>query len=225
MKTEKTSILIPLLSIIMLCIANKAVASSHIPTFQANEHALPDSVKVIMKKYTWHPGCPIELNQLRAISMSYWGFDNKAHIGTMIVNKTLAAEVIHIFKKLYQNKFPIYRMQPLYYYQGNDEQSLAANNTASFNCRTITGKKHIYSHHAYGRAIDINPLQNPYVKGAVVLPPVGKRYIERNPKTKGIIIENDIVYNLFKRKGWQWGGEWFSLKDYQHFEKVEQPTF
>ena len=110
-------------------------------------------------------------------------------------------------------------MQLIDDFKGDDDLSMTENNTSAFNCRSVTGKPGIFSVHSYGRAIDINPKINPYIKGNLVLPENGRPYTDRTLTSPGIIKLNDFTYNSFIKKGWKWGGSWVSLKDYQHFEK------
>ncbi len=175
----------------------------------------------IFKKYTWHPGCPVPLKDLKYLNLTYYGFDHKTHKGILIVNKKLAEEVVEIFLQLYTQKFPIERMQLMDDFKGNDVLAMTANNTSAFNCRQITRNSAVYSLHSYGRAIDINTKLNPYVKGNIVLPKNGKPYADRSKPFSGKINLGGEVYQAFIQKGWVWGGSWTSLKDYQHFEKIE----
>ncbi|MCK4609391.1 MAG: C40 family peptidase, partial [Gammaproteobacteria bacterium] len=186
--------------------------------FKATTQPLPAAVKQQMQKYTWHKGCPVPLSNLAYLQLSYWGFDNQAHQGALIVNKNLAPEITTIFKDLYQHKFPIAKMKPMYLYHGNDQVSMRANNTSAFNCRAQTNFSKIFSIHSYGGAIDINPLINPYVYGNKVEPAAAKKYLGKN--VKGSITPNGIVVKDFTKKGWVWGGSWTGkVRDYQHFEK------
>ena len=180
---------------------------------------------------TWRKSCPIKLKELRLIKISYIGFDNKEHLGEMIVHKSVANEVVNIFKELKQIKYPIEKIQLVSNYKGSDDLSMKNNNTSSFNCRLMTGSKTKYSTHSYGKAIDINPIQNPYVKKNVVLPKEGVNYIGANrvhlsnqADDIAIILKNDKIVKIFKKYGWMWGGDWKSLKDYQHFEKKYNPS-
>lgn len=192
--------------------------AENIPPFQSQISTIPDSIQQTMQQYTWHPGCPVRISDLVYIQLSYWGFDHKPHQGELIVNKQVAGQTVDIFKALYQHQFPIAKMQLVDEYQGDDEASLAANNTAAFNCRLVTGSQK-FSQHSYGRAIDINPLQNPYIKGNKILPAQGKQFLNRDKTIPGIITKNNFIYQEFKKYGWQWGGDWKHLKDYHHFEK------
>lgn len=202
-----------------LACAKSNIAPVNLPPFFSSIKPLSPAEQQNAKKYTWHPGCPVSLNDLVSIKISYFGFDNQAHQGTLIVNKNVAAEVVNMFAALYQQKFPIQKMIPADYYQGDDNKIMADNDTSAFSCRAITGNATKFSLHSYGTAIDINPLINPYVKQDIVLPPVSKIYLDRTKITKGMIVKNDNVYNIFIQHGWEWGGDWKSLKDYQHFEK------
>lgn len=160
----------------------------------------------------------LKLRELRYLSLSYYGFDDQSHQGEMIVHKSVAEEVLEIFQELYEAEYPIEIMSLVDDYEADDNLSMAANNTSAFNFRLVTGSSKL-SMHAYGLAIDINPIQNPYVKGEIILPPEGSDYVQREIKEKGMILKDDICYQAFTSRGWTWGGDWQSLKDYQHFEK------
>jgi hypothetical protein len=199
-----------------------ASARSHaMNTFQSSIQPISLSTQAKMQKYTWQPNCPVPLHDLVEVHLSYWGFDQQTHQGILIVHKKLASEVVDIFKVLYVQHFPIQRMEPMEVFKGDDNASMQANNTSAFNCRAVTGKPGVFSQHSYGSAIDINPLINPYVKGDVVLPAEGKAFVDRHQPSPGKIIRNSFVYEEFIKRGWDWGGDWSSLQDYQHFEKKD----
>jgi len=169
---------------------------------------------------TWQKGCPVPLSELRYLTITYRGFDNREHQGEMIVHQNIAKEVVEIFGKLYATNYPIRSMRLVSDFHGSDFRSIEADNTSAFNCRPVTGGRR-WSRHAYGKAIDINPIENPYIsrKGHIAhkksLP-----YKKRNHhRSKAVICKNDTVVKLFKAKGWRWGGDWKSIKDYQHFDK------
>ena len=168
---------------------------------------------------TWHAGCPVAPADLRQLTITYRGFDNAAHTGILIVNRDLASDVVRLFTEIYRHNFPIQRMTPIEDYAGNDDASMAANKTSAFNCRDATGKPGVFSNHSWGRAIDINPLTNPYVKGEKVLPPAGRKYLDRTKDFSGSILKDGFVVHLFESDGWTWGGRWPDRQDYQHFEK------
>jgi len=192
------------------------------PPFEGSVAAVPAKIQQAMQKYSWRQGCPEPIENLAYLTLSYWGFDNKPHQGELIVHKDLAQETLDIFKELYQKKYPIEKMQPIDAYQGDDNASMIDNNTSAFNCRPMTDFKNMYSVHSYGRAIDINPLINPYVNGSSIEPKEGAPYADRAIHQKGKILLNSAVYEVFTKRGWTWGGSWLGpIKDYQHFEKPD----
>lgn len=180
---------------------------------------LPSVTREAIEKYSWHPGCPLDPEELSYVEVSHWGFDHRVHQGVLIVNHRVAKEVVEIFRELFQQKFPIEKIIPIEFYQGNDKKAMLDNDTSAFLCRSMTRKPHRFSTHSYGTAIDINPLQNPYVIGNYIEPTTAKIYLNRNNKQTGMITKGDAVYKIFKQHGWRWGGDWRHIKDYQHFEK------
>lgn len=172
-----------------------------------------------MTGVTWEPGCPVPLGDLRAIEMSYWGFDGEVHgPGRLVVHHDVADQVVTAFGALFEARFPIRRMEPALAFGGSDDASMDADNTSAFNCRPVTGSAEGFSVHSYGRALDINPVENPYVRGDTVLPPDGAAYLDRTDVRPGMITDGDVVTDAFEDAGFSWGGDWTSLKDYQHFE-------
>jgi hypothetical protein len=165
---------------------------------------------------SWRPGCPLPRDDLRLLTLAHWGFDREVHRGELVVHKEQAPAVKRVFRVLFRVRFPIERMELVDRYGGDDDRSMAANNTSAFNCRRVEGSSS-WSEHAYGRAIDINPLQNPLVDGKRVAPPGGSRYLDRSRRAKGLIRADDVVVRAFAAVGWGWGGYWTSVKDYQHF--------
>jgi hypothetical protein len=169
--------------------------------------------------YSWHRGCPVGPEQLRRIRLRYVGFDGRSHTGQLIVNERVVPDVIAVFRQLYAARFPIRRMRPVDVYHGSDSRSTAADNTSSFNCRFAVspGPKH-WSMHAYGEAIDINTVENPYILGSSVLPPAGKAFADRSRARPGMAVEGGVLVRAFDGVGWGWGGRWSGReKDYQHF--------
>lgn len=179
---------------------------------------LPEIYKK-MNPSAWPPGYPVSISELAYIKLRYWGFDHKEHTGVLIVNKTLAQDILEIFTELYKNKFPIEKMRPIYEFNNSDDESMAENNTSAFNCREVTGQPGIFSQHSYGRAVDINPKINPYVKNNSVLPENGREHADRSKYENGKITRESLIYTLFTERGWDWGGNWNDLQDFQHFEK------
>lgn len=172
-------------------------------------------------RHSWRRGCPVGPGDLRTISMTYWGFDDRPHMGELVVNRSVAEEVVSVFRKLYGQRFPIRQMRPVDAYKGSDDASMAADNTSAFNCRRVETSGS-WSQHAYGLAIDVNPRLNPYIHpypGGTVAPPNAKNYVRRPLDRPGVINPGDDVVNAFKKIGWGWGGSWSSEKDYQHFSQ------
>ena len=185
-----------------------------------------DIAKRMKAGHSWHRGCPVGLEDLRYVRVPYLGFDGKRHSGELIVHKDVATEVTHIFKQLYTAGYPIRHMRLISDYNGNDWQSIEADNTSAFNCRRATHSG-TWSRHAYGKAIDINPLENPYIShsGRIAhkasLPYATRTKQNDLPYSAAVITPHGEVVRLFARYGWKWGGTWKRIKDYQHFYKQE----
>jgi len=159
---------------------------------------------------------PIEIRKnLTLIDVLYFGFDEKIHKGQIVIHKKLSAEIKDIFDELFAKSFPIEKVIPIVKYNWDDEASMRDNNSSAFNYRFISGTKKL-SNHSFGTAIDINPFQNPYIVGKNTMP-AGSEY---NKDEKGTILPGSIVVKVFKERGWEWGGDWKTRKDYQHFEKA-----
>jgi D-alanyl-D-alanine carboxypeptidase len=166
--------------------------------------------------YSWHRGCPVGPAQLRRLRVSYWGFDGRAHTGTLIVHRSTVRDLTKVFRRLYFAEFPIRRMRSVDAYRANDDRSMAADNTSAFNCRFVSGTSR-WSVHAYGKAIDVNPVENPYVSGSRVRPPAGRAYLDRSNFRPGMAVRGGLLVRAFAAVGWQWGGRWIGSPDYQHF--------
>ena len=168
--------------------------------------------------HSWHAGCPVAPARLRRLRLSYWGFDGRAHTGALVVERRAVTPLTRVFSRLYAARFPIRRMRPIDAYGGSDERSLEADNTAAFNCRyaVASGPKR-WSVHAYGLAIDVDPVENPYLEGGRVHPRAGRRYLDRSHFRPGMAVAGGLVVRTFAAVGWQWGGRWSGSPDYQHF--------
>jgi hypothetical protein len=170
---------------------------------------------------TWRPGCPIGPDQLSLLHLSYWGFDDQPHTGTMVVNRAVSADVLKIFSALYRDRFPILQIKPADVYRGSDPASMAADNTSGFNCRyAVVAGPPQWSAHAYGEAIDVNPVENPYILSGTVMPPAGAPYVNRASYRPGMAVPSGQLVQAFASAGWQWGGRWSDTPDYQHFSKT-----
>jgi hypothetical protein len=202
-------------------VANEAPPETEDPQpYQATVRRVGPKLAERMR-FSHREGCPVELEDLRYLRMSYVGFDGAVRTGEMVVHEDYATQVVKVFGRLYDAAWPIRGMQLVDTYRGDDDRSMAANNSSGFNCRRVAGSTS-WSEHAYGAAIDINPVQNPYVQGAAAAPPAGRRFasIDRSagaPVPPGAIRSGDLVVRAFAEIGWQWGGDWSSAKDYQHF--------
>jgi hypothetical protein len=186
-------------------------------------HSLSAQMREKMIGVSYHQGCPVPLDDLRVVDVTYIGFDKHAHKGQIVVHKGAAEDVAHIFDMLHASSYPIKSIIPIESFQGSDWRSIEADNTSAFNCRNATGEKS-WSKHAYGLAIDINPIENPYVfRSGKTSHKSSVPYLDRNnhnlTHSDAIITKNSKIYKIFQKYGWKWGGEWGVAKDYQHFYK------
>ena len=187
--------------------------------YTATIRPLPHGVRAWMNGVSWHPGCPVHLRALRLVTLHYWGFDRQVHRGRLVVHRDVAEKVVGIFRRLYQASFPIRQMRLVDYYGADDRTSMEHDNTSAFNCRWRAGQPGVWSQHAYGRAIDVNPVENPYVWSGGVSPWNGAPYVDRSHRRRGMIFHGDAVWRVFRDRSWEWGGDWTSVKDYQHFSR------
>jgi len=185
--------------------------------YHARVQPIPPAMRAQMSGVSWHPGCPVGLSDLRLITLPYRGFDGRDHTGRLIANRDAAAALVAAFRRLYAARFPIRRMEPVDRYGGDDYRSIEADNTSSFNCRNATGSTR-WSNHAYGRAIDVNPIENPYVSGGTTSHPASRVYLDRARHLRGTAYQGGALVEAFRSVGWGWGGTWSgSVRDYQHF--------
>jgi predicted small secreted protein len=172
-------------------------------------------------RYSHRAACPVPLERLRHLTVSHVRFDGSTATGELVVHEDHAEAVVSVFRELYDARWPIRRMRLVDEYRGDDDRSMAADNTSAYNCRPVAGTDR-WSEHAYGRAIDLNPVENPYVTGSSFVPAEGAEFarIDRSRGADvppGVIKDGDVVVQAFARIGWGWGGHWSSSKDYQHF--------
>ena len=165
---------------------------------------------------TWKPGCPVGLADLRDVTVSFRGFDGRPHTGELVVHRRVAAEVVSVFARLYRARFPIEEMRLVTTADLNAHPTGDGNNTAAFVCRAAR-KQARWSAHAYGLAVDVDPFQNPYRRGDLVLPELASSYLDRARGRPGMIRQGDVVTAAFAAIGWTWGGTWRSPKDLMHF--------
>lgn len=194
-----------------------AVMSLHAPPFS---HSV-SRVTAAQLHYSWRPGCPVPPSRLRRVRLTYWGFDRRAHTGALVANQDAVADLVRVFSRLYVARFPIRRLRPIDAYGGRDERSLEADNTAAFNCRYVIGPgPRRWSVHAYGEAVDVNPVENPYLEGGRVHPRAGRAYLNRARLRAGMAVRGGLLVRTFAGVGWQWGGRWTASPDYQHFSST-----
>ena len=165
---------------------------------------------------TWKPGCPVGLADLRDVTVSFRGFDGRPHTGELVVHRRVAAEVVSVFARLYRARFPIEEMRLVTTADLEAHPTGDGNNTAAFVCRAAR-KQARWSAHAYGLAVDVDPFQNPYRRGDLVLPELASSYLDRARARPGMIRQGDVVTAAFAAIGWTWGGTWRSPKDLMHF--------
>lgn len=170
----------------------------------------------VVARSTWAPGCPVSVADLAWIRLTFWGFDDRRHTGELLVNTKSADDLVTVFRALYAARFPIEEMRITTKAEQTAAPTGDGNDTGAFDCRPVRGET-VFSQHAYGRAVDLNPFQNPYVKGDLVLPELAGAYTDRNRERPGMILPGGPVVRAFDRIGWTWGGTWNSLKDFQHF--------
>lgn len=185
------------------------------------QQEIPDDVFRRMQGRSFATNCTVKRSELRYLRLLHRNAEGRTVVGELVCNKRIAADLLDIFRKLYDASYPIERMVLIDDYDADDERSMTANNTSCFNFRFMTGSRTRVSLHGQGLAIDINPLYNPYVKGNAVAPKAGRKYAtNRTKKRIPLMIERgDLCHRLFVQHGFSWGGAWKSQKDYQHFEK------
>jgi hypothetical protein len=196
----------------------RAANPGHDHVIEPNSSPIDAELRKRMTGNSWHKGCPVGLGKLRLLELPYWGFDGKSHRGRLVVHRRVAKDVLAIMETLFDHRFPIRRMVLIDRYGADDHRSMNADNTSAFNCRFIAGQPGVWSEHAYGRAIDVNPVENPYVSpGGSVSPPKGEPFADRSKDAPGMIHDGDSTVRAFAEHGWKWGGNWSPEKDYQHF--------
>ena len=192
-------------------------AGAATPAFRGSVSAIGPALSARMTGSSWHAGCPVALSQLRLVKLTYWGFDGRVYTGRLVVNADVAGRVAAVFRRLYDARFRIRRMRLVDDYGGSDFRSIEADNTSAFNCRPATGSSR-WSEHAYGHAIDVNPIENPYVEGGSTSHAASRPFLDRSRRRAGTAYPGGTLVTAFSAIGWGWGGYWSgSVRDYQHF--------
>ncbi|MGI9157928.1 MAG: M15 family metallopeptidase [Marmoricola sp.] len=181
--------------------------------FASRVKAAPASV---IARSTWKRGCPVAPSDLAWVRLTFWGFDQRRHTGELLVNQAVSGQLVTVFRKLYDAHYPIEEMRITRRAELDAPPTGDGNNTGAFNCRPVVGQT-VFSQHAYGLAIDVDPFQNPYLKRDLVLPELASSYRDRGWTRPGMILPGGLVVRAFASIGWEWGGDWHSLKDLQHF--------
>jgi hypothetical protein len=181
--------------------------------FHSAIQAVPASV---LARSTWTSDCPVAATDLRYVTVSFRGFDGLAHTGELLVNARAANAMVTVFGKLFAAGYPIEQMRVASTAELNAPPTGDDNSTGAFACRPVRGQT-AWSQHAYGLAVDVNPFQNPYHSGDVVLPELATSYLDRGDVRAGMIQPDGPVVRAFASVGWQWGGDYRSLKDFMHF--------
>jgi hypothetical protein len=177
----------------------------------------------VLARSTWAAGCPVGADDLAYVQLTFWGFDDQRHTGELLLNRTVADDVVGVFRTLYDQRFPFEELRVTPRSELDAHPTGDGNNTESFVCRPTTGSTTTFSQHAYGLAIDLDPFQNPYTQthgqDRLVLPELASSYLDRDDVRPGMITPDGVVVRAFESIGWTWGGTWSSLKDYQHFSQ------
>jgi hypothetical protein len=186
--------------------------------FHGTVQPLPGPVRAELSGRYWHPGCPVALSHLRVLTLTYWGFDGRVHTGQMVANEDAARPLVRVFRRLFELRFPIHHMRLVDAYGAGG----AADATYSFSCRLAVpspcpgarSSGH-WSEHAYGEAVDLNPIENPYTGCGRTRERASVPYLDRSRRRQGMV--TPAVVAAFRSIGWGWGGDWTSVKDYMHF--------
>ncbi|HEX2467856.1 MAG TPA: M15 family metallopeptidase [Solirubrobacterales bacterium] len=209
--------LIALLAGAAVLAGGPAAEADHAKKWHGTSSEIHGKVRDKIVGSSWREGCPVGLGKLRLLRLRHWGFDGEVHKGRLVVHRGHDTEILHVMRRLFRKRFPIRRMKLIDAYGADDHRSMNADNTSAFNCRFVAGTNR-WSMHANGIAIDINPIENPYVTSSGhVSPPAGEPYKNRSRDAKGMVHRGDLVVRAFRRIGWKWGGNWSWPRDYQHF--------
>lgn len=184
--------------------------------FHGTARPLTDAERAAMTGVVWEPACPVGLDALVVLELTHHDGRGGTPTGRLVVHADVADDLVGVFRGLYQARFPIASMLPAEHFGGDDDRSMAANNTVAFHCRNVAGTS-VWSEHATGRALDLNPLWNPWVRGHQVDPEAGRPWADRSRQAPGMVHAGDAVVQAFAAIGWGWGGTWTRSQDHQHF--------
>jgi D-alanyl-D-alanine carboxypeptidase len=188
------------------------------PRFYGEISSIDAATRERMTGVSWHRGCPVGFADLRLLTVNHWGFDRRVRRGRLIVHRDAAEAMLGVMRSLFRQRFAIRRMRLVDAYGADDHRSMDADNTSAFNCRFVAGQPGTWSEHAYGLAVDVNPVENPYVTDSgYVSPPAGAPFTRRSRHSIGMIHRHGPVVEAFAAAGWEWGGNWPWPKDFQHF--------
>lgn len=191
--------------------------SAFVPVFTAEP--VPPQVEARMRGRSLPDGASIALSELRYLRLSYYDFSGEPQVGEMVCNVAIAQDLLEIFEALYEARYPICSIRLVDDFDASDDISMSVDNTSCFNYRTVPGQRNL-SRHATGMAVDVNPLENPYINRSGVVRPSGAEvYLDRSADFPHKIDRSDLCYRLFVAHGFTWGGAWAHSKDYQHFQK------
>ena len=170
----------------------------------------------VAARSTWQEGCPVTLDELRYVTVSFWGFDDEAHTGELIVHRDAADGMVGVFEQLFAARFPIEDMRVSTMADLDAPNTGDGNTTAAFVCRPTRGGSR-WSEHARGLAVDVNPFQNPYIRDGGVIPGLAGSYLDRANVRPGMLVPGAGPIEAFAALGWRWGGDWENPRDYMHF--------
>lgn len=190
-----------------------------VPSTDTFVATVDDVTQPILARSTWHDACPVTPDDLAYVTVTFYGFDQVTHTGELLVHRDVADDVITVFARLFDVKFPIEAMRIIRQDELDADPTGDGNITTGFVCRSVTSGTS-WSEHAYGRAIDINPFHNPYLRGSRVVPELATAYLDRTNIRPGMIRAGDEVVDAFAAIGWSWGGNWVSAKDWMHFSST-----
>jgi len=207
----------PVRTVAAAATATASPTAAPAPAYTFSSRRLGPALRARISGSSWHPGCPVPPAGLRYLRIAYWGFDRRAHDGELVVAASAVPAVRKAFGRLFAARFPIRRMRLVDDYGASDSRSIDHDNTSAFNCRNVTGGTG-WSEHAYGRAIDIDPIENPYVyPGGKVTHAASRPYVDRSRHRRGMAYRGGVLVRAFAAVHWGWGGDWPPPTDYQHF--------